>query len=460
MSVSVKEQRELARLERLASKPQSRIAYFYLLFLLSLIYIIDEVTSNISGTVQSNIVNEFFVLGKGLSFNEGLAALGAISNVMLIVMVFAPFYKALSDRFGRKIFLYVNTIGMGAGLFICYLSTSLPVFVVGMAISMFFISHDMQVVYIMEVAPPKWRATLYSVIKCIASVGIVLIPVLRAITMGDNGSMWRTIFIFPAALGVIVGLAAMMTAPESPQFLKDRIKYLKRTPQERLEAELKNREGKNAQKGGILRAFRFMFRHKQLRWLAIVNAIFFLSAAAIRYYEPIMSTGGMSTSDITRALFVFPFFNAGLTLINGFLCDRFGRKATSILMSGLCLTGFVLFVLGIGRGWAPYLIGALYGLYIGGFNAAGDVIGGIMCGESAPTHLRASVIAAQTLILLISYLVSNVVLIIALPFVKSIGMLCLSIAAPCMLAGLVIFTLRVKDTKGLDLGAVTGTEWD
>ena len=451
-----KEQKELNRLQTQAAKPQSRVGFYYLIFLLSLIYIIDEVASNISGTVQSSIVNEFFVQGQGLSFNEGLSALGVISFIPIAILLVSPFYKALSDRYGRKIFLSLNTIGMGLGLFICYSSTSLVVYIVGLTVALFCVSHDMQVVYIMETAPSKWRATMYSAIKCIASLGILLIPVLRSITMGIDATLWRTIFLFPAILGVVVGFIAMFTAPESPHFLKSRIAYLQTPPSERL-------TGKKADagdKGGIGRAIKFMFSHKQLRWLSIANLVFFLSSAAIRYYEPIMSSGGMSTEQITQALFVFPFFNAGLTLLNGLLSDRLGRKITTILMSGICLAGFVLFVVGANVGWPPYLIGMLYGSYIGGFNAAGDMLGGIMCGESAPTQLRASVIATQTLMLALAFVVSQIALVVLLLTVANIGILCLCIAAPTMLAGLVIFSLKVHDTKGLDLSTVTGTEWD
>ena len=458
--IYAKEQKELAKWEAEKAKPWKKGYYGYLLVILSIIYIMDEVTSGIRGTVQSSIVNEFFVQGKGMEYNEGLASLGAISMIVILVNVLAPFYKTLSDRYGRKIFLVLNTIGMGVGLLICYTSNSLAVYIAGVIISTFFTAHDMQVLYIMETAPKKLRGTVNASIKCVASLGVVLIPVLRTIFMGEDPTRWRVIFLVPGLLGFAIGIWVFISAKETPYFLERRIAFLKSTPEERAQkAEEEGLKSENG-KGGIGKAFRFMFQHKQLRGLLFANALFFFAVGGINNYESIMTTGGMSTVSVTQALFVYPFVNAFITLISGILADKIGRKKVAVVISVLSVTTFILFVLSVGGGWNPLIVGGLYGCYVGSFWAVGDIIGGIMCAESAPTHLRASIVGAQAFLVLIGVLLSTVLFSIGLLIIPSIHILCLILMAPPMIASLIVLTTKVADTKGVDLNTVTGCEWD
>ena len=454
------EQKELTKWEAQAAKPWKKGYYGYLLVILSIIYIMDEVTSNIRGSVQSSIVNEFFVVGRGMDYNEGLASLNLVSVVVILVGVLAPFYKSLSDRYGRKIFLVLNTFGMGAGLLVSYTSNSFGMYIAGVIIATFFTAHDMQVIYIMETAPKKLRATIYASIKCIASLGIVLIPVLRSALMGDDPTLWREIFLVPGILGFIIGLWALISAKETPYFLEQRIAFLKSTPEERAEKAREEGMKVNDGKGGIIKAFRFMFSHKQLRGLVIANVLFFFAYGGIKNYESIMTLGGMSTVDVTQALFVYPFVNALVTLLSGILADRIGRKKVAVTISALSIFTFIMFILSVNNGGDPHFIGALYGCYVGSFWATGDIIGGIMCAESSPTRLRASVVGAQTFLVLVGVLLSTVLFSVGLLSIPNIGTLCLILMVPPMVASLLVLTIKVGDTKGIDLNTVTGREWD
>jgi Sugar phosphate permease len=454
------EQKELAKWEAEKAKPWKKGYYGYLLVILSIIYIMDEVTSGIRGSVQSSIINEFFVIGRGMDYNEGLAAFGVISIIVILINVLAPFYKTLSDRYGRKIFLALNTIGMGTGLLICYTSNSFVVYIAGVIISTFFTAHDMQAIYIMETAPKKLRGTVYASIKCIASLGVVFIPVLRTIFMGEDPTQWRAIFLIPGVLGFVIGIWALLSAKETPYFLERRIAFLKSTPEDRAKEAKEEGLKKENGKGGIGKAFRFMFQHKQLRGLVFANILFFFAVGGINNYESIMTIGGMSTVNVTQALFVYPFVNAFITLISGILADKIGRKKVAVTISALSITTFILFILSVSGGWNPYLIGGLYGCYVGSFWAVGDIIGGIMCAESAPTHLRASIVGAQTFLVLIGVLLSTILFSVGLLIIPNIHTLCLILMAPPMVASLFVLTRKVGDTKGIDLNTVTGREWD
>ena len=88
--------------------------------------------------------------------------LDIVSFIAIPFQALSIFYKPLSDRFGRKIFLVINTLGMSLGM-----SHNLALYVVGAVIIFFFVPHDMQVVYVMESAPAKHPAKIYSTVKCI-----------------------------------------------------------------------------------------------------------------------------------------------------------------------------------------------------------------------------------------------------------------------------------------------------
>jgi hypothetical protein len=54
---------------------------------------------------------------------------------------------------------------------------------------------------------------------------------------------------------------------------------------------------------------------------------------------------------------------------------------------------------------------------------------------------------------------------IGLPLITLLGnskvpVITLCLAVPGMIAALIVMTLKVHDTKGVDLDKVTGTEWD
>ncbi len=47
-----------------------------------------------------------------------VAPISLAGNLLLVI---TPFYKALSDRYGRRLFLMINTVGMGIGMLIVFI---------------------------------------------------------------------------------------------------------------------------------------------------------------------------------------------------------------------------------------------------------------------------------------------------------------------------------------------------
>ena len=82
------EEKQLKKLTERQAKGNYKGYFFVLIFLIGLVNILDEVTSNLSVSVQSSFITEFFVnnpmFGKVYTFEEGLSlhsTIGVVSYV-------------------------------------------------------------------------------------------------------------------------------------------------------------------------------------------------------------------------------------------------------------------------------------------------------------------------------------------------------------------------------------------
>ena len=454
------EAKELVHRKNQLSKKHPKGYLWYLLVVLSIVYIVDEITSAMGSSMQSEVVTDFFVRGMGMEFNTGLAAFTAMSFPVYSVMAFMPFYKALADKYGRKPFLVLNTIGMGIGMGICMSATGPIIYIIGLMLINFVVFNDMQVIYVMECAPEKHRAKLTSLTKAVALLGVTLIPFLRDALMGNDGSQWRKVFLVPAVIALVVGIAAIFLMDETPVFLSKRIDYLSMSDEERAAKAALDKKAADESKGGVIRALKFIFSHRQIRAVAICSLVFMSATGVTSYYESIMKTGGMTTAQVTQAMYYIPFCNALMTAIGGFMTDGLGRKKSASILSLIAFVGLGAFVLCANYGMNPILVGISYGFFIGGLWSVADMLCLIISGESSPTHLRASVLATMSMMGGIGSAVSAVAITVGMLFVDSIGLLSLCICAPFMLLAIILLLTQVHETKGIDLNTVTGAEWD
>ena len=428
-----------------------------------LVHIVDEITTNLSNMVQSSVVTEFFVMGMGLEYNEGLATMAAVSAPLGIISMLAPFYKSLADRFGRKMFLVINTFGFALGLSICFLANHYMVYLVGTAVIGFFIAHDMQVVFILETAPKDKRATIYAVTKCLGTIGLVLVPVMRRFFLDADATNWRPMFGLPAFAAIAVGIVGLLFIYESRVFVQSRIDYLEKPYEERhpvkakLSKEEKKALKKSQRKAGVFPAIKYLLTHnKDLRWLTITYVVLSIGLVPIaNYYESIMSTGGMSTSEITNAQFVYPFGFALIILLGGLIGDKFGRKMTSVFNGCLSVVSFCLFIFGASHGWNSYFIGVLYSCFLGGYWTCLDYLS-VMASEKVPTDVRGSTLGALSLLQMAGCMVGMVVLTVSLAVFATafVGTLCAVVAVPSIVACMVLTVLKVKETKGVALDEI------
>ena len=455
-----REATELQRRKLQLQKKRPNGYLWYLLVVLSIVYIVDEITSAMGSALQSEVVTDFFVNGMGMEYNTGLAAFTAMGAPVYGVMILMPFYKSLADRYGRKLFLVLNTIGMGIGMGICMVSGSPLIYIFGMLVINFVMYNDMQVIYVMECAPEKHRAKLTSLTKAVALLGVTLIPVLRDAFMGNDGSQWRKVFMIPAIVALVVGIAAIFLMDETPAFVAKRVTYLEMTDEERSAKAADEKKAADESKGGVGRALKFIFKHRQIRSVAICALVFMSATGVTSYYESIMKTGGMDTAQVTQAMYYIPFFNALMTAIGGFMTDGLGRKKSATVLSVIAFVGLSAFVLSANYGLSPIIVGVSYGFFIGGLWSVADMLVLIISGESSPTHLRASVLGSMSLLVGLGSMGSSIAIMIGMLFVDSIGLLSLFVCGPFMLVALFILITKVHETKGIDLNTVTGEEWD
>ena len=206
-------------------------------------------------SVQTNIVQEFFVQNMGMEYGEGLSLLSALGFITYPVTALIVLYRPLADKFGRKPFLIVNTLCMATGLFIVYLSKNIYVYMIGSTLMGFMVSHDMQCVYILECSDEKTRARNYAIVKAVAILGTLLVPLLRDTLMKNVSERWHLVYLVPAIVGFCMALFALLFAKETTTFLVKRIAYLKTTEEER-QQQTKEQKEANSQ-GGIINAIKF-----------------------------------------------------------------------------------------------------------------------------------------------------------------------------------------------------------
>lgn len=294
--LQAREAKELIRREKQLGARSNKFYLIYLFMILSLIYITDEIASTISIQFQANIVTEFFVKNMGMEYGAGLSLFSAIGFISYPVTLLIIFYRPLADKFGRKPFLVINTLCMGLGLFLVYLSKDIYVYMIGGTLMSFMVSHDMQCVYILECSDKKSRARNYAIVKAVAILGTLLVPLLRATLMQNVSERWHVVYLVPAIIGFVMSLFALLFARETNAFLTKRIEYLK-TPIEEREQRSKEGREQNAQ-GGILTAVKFRI---QTQTIALFDyCLLLLLSRFVRYGNVQYGHGKVGADDGRR----------------------------------------------------------------------------------------------------------------------------------------------------------------
>ncbi len=446
--------KEIAKWQKVQAKPRFNGYVAYLIFIITLIYTVDEIASQIGTMMKTEIANDLFARFG----NSSVGALEALSIIGVPFQLLGLLYRPLSDKFGRKLFLVVNTIGMSLALFLVYLSQSVALYFIGACIIQFFIPHDMHVVYIMETTPAKHRAKIYSTVKFVATLGVLLIPLLRRFLMKEASS-WRNVYLIPAIVGLVTSFICLFFARETDTFVRSRLTYLNNP-------NFKKNEEKQP-KIQLFAALKYALKDKQLRWLYIVAALVNVGFLGSLNYSVVMSYGfaenlfhsfsqdamnAVSVGHVTKALSLFPIGCAVSQLLIGFISDAKGRKASALAAAANCVLAFLAFFFGSKYGMNPYIVGLFCGVFIGSYYAINDVII-MMVGESAPTSMRSSVMSAQFIVTIAGGAISYA---IGLPLMsvfgnEFVGVICFGLLVPGFIAALIALAKKTEDTNGANL---------
>lgn len=465
--IAAKKEKEIAKWEKQKARPKGNTYFWYLVLIIGLIYAVDEIASQIGTLMKTEIANDLFQSASSVTI------LNLLQVVAIPFQILGLLYRPLADRYGRKTFLVANTFGMSIALFIIFLSQSVPMYVLGACLIMFFIPHDMHVVFIMESSPQKRRAITYSVIKFFANMAVMLVPILRRLLM-QNAGEWRKVYMIPAIVGIVISLIALLCARETDAFIDSRLRFLRMTDEE-IKAEQEQKKADNAQ-GGLIAALKFGLAHKQLRWVFICFALAGIGVIGSLDYQTIITYGYaqsvhggitdnflnlVSINEVTKALILFPIGSAIAQVIMGFVSDLKGRKTAAITVAANCLVCFLGFTLGAKFNLNPYIAGFLCGAFVGSYYSTNDVLI-MMASESAPTNLRSSTSSAQTVIGFIGYAFAYLIYVpVTMIFGNaSIATVSLCLLVPSFAATLIALIKNTHDTKNVDLETVTGCEWD
>ncbi|MBO4358289.1 MAG: MFS transporter [Erysipelotrichaceae bacterium] len=465
MTKQEKEQREIARLERASAFHQHRHYFLILIVVLSIVYIVDELTSSVRGIVETQTICDLFNTTFGSTeYNNASGTLGLVTTGAYLIYLVSPFYKSLADRFGRRIFLIINTLGMGVGMLVCIISKSIPLYILGTVIMTFFTPNDMQVIYIMECAPKEHRAKLCSITKGLALISVSLLGLFVKLFVNDAvPSTWRNVFIIPIILAFVIGIAAIYFVKETPVYTEKRLEYLRSSEEERqaaAEAERLAQENEKKNSVSVWGAFKYIFTHRQTRAIAIVAFILAFSTGYTGKYQPMMqagvTNGVMNNNAYNIILMFYPVINGIFTMIGGFLTDSLGRKKSALILGLWAAFGLAVFAYGCIYPLNPWIVGLAYGISIAGLWSISDMIYFVITSESTPTEIRASVVGSMQLVGMVgtglNMVYNNVVTMVAgslnLPVVLTVAYL------PLLTLSLIIMMLKVKETRDVDLDNV------
>lgn len=454
----MREQEEISRLQKAKNKKGGKYYFIVLIGLILLVDIIDNITTNATGSVTSAFIREFFIeghlFGNTYDLNSGLALHNTINLIGYVIGLLTPFYKAQADRYGRKPLFVISTLGMTVGLLTVYFSKSYFVFLLGNFIMTFFLSHDIQIIYLLEEAPSKYRATVYSFIKGLGGLSAILLPLMRDFLLHNDETLWRNVFLLPGIAGLIICVLVFLFARETETFVDGRLAYLQipYEKRQRQKEELKQQKKADSNKAGIINAIKFIFSNKELRNLIIIKTIFDAAIIAVTNYEPIMTEAGMTPENKTIALYFYPAIYCVSVMISGILADRWGRKKTIVLFGTICFITFALFVVSARKLWNPQIVGLMYGLYLGGYWIGRDYME-IVSTEMVPTEIRASIVGAEGLLVYIGMALGFAFVNVGILFMP-IWLTCLVFIVPCVSVSIVLFSLKVRETKGIDYRSI------
>ena len=473
--IKQREAKELAKWQAEKAKPKKNFYAIYMLAICAVINLADDLCSNLGTQMKSILATVFFEPVFGAEY--AIARMDAFAMITFLFYGFAFLYKVLADRYGRRIFLIVNTFGMGIAMICIGLATNIPVYLVGACFVTFFTPHDLQMSYIMESAPPQHRAKYSAVIKALSALATVLVPLLRnAFVSSVDYSQWRMVYLIPSLVAFVGAIVAMLTIRETDAFVEMRIRQLTMTEAEKA-AEKLNKKQDTTSRGGIFKGIKFIFTHKQMLWLVLGYGAWTFCNSFATSYEPILTmnytqtfmTSGLtleaakqaSIDFVSQCLLMIPFGTALTWFAQGFVSDKLGRKPAAVILAISTILFLCIGYMGVYWGLPALLLGFLIGAGYGSFCAASENMFYII-NESSPTNLRTSVASMFPVVsgqFSLMAMALNTILLNVLGDLKIIYVNLIT-CIPGLIVALLVLIFKIKETRGIDLTTIKGDEFE
>jgi sugar porter (SP) family MFS transporter len=355
-------------------------------------------TAIIAGAAR--FLKERFALS---AFGEGLA----VSIVLVGCMAGAAIAGTVSDRLGRRRFMFISAVLFFISALGCAIPQNLIQFLAfrfigGLAIGSASIVSPL---YISEVAPPKIRGALVSVNQLAIVTGILMSYFVSWILVGAGASNWRWMFA-TGAIPAVVFFLFVLGVPESPRWL---VKQGRESEASTILTRLNGPEIAQTEmvtiketltlEGGSLKEL-FQPGFRTALFIGIFLAVFqqITGINAVIYYAPrFFEAAGLARSSAILQSALIGVVNVIFTLVAIALVDRLGRKP--MLMVGSAGMGLSFILLGAAFKFQLFsgsLILLFTLLYIAFFAMTLGPIVWVVIAEIFPTRIRGRAMAIAT----------------------------------------------------------------
>lgn len=323
-----------------------------LILLLILIQFGDSFCAELYDKVQSLYLKDLLMMPKNMTLEEATVLLNFAAIPFCIIAALAPITRVLVDYIGKKKVLLLSMAILVTGCIICVLTNNWLVFLFGSALVSFGCSVDMQYIYIVEEFSEKHRGSIRGILAAVAALAGMTVALVR-------NPNWRKLYLIGLIMVAVVIVISILLLP------KERV-YIKEIKKE-----------KDIQLLGIKENFIYL----------LPLFIWGIGVAGVTFYnEPIASMILKNESKIQLAMIIQPLLTTLITLMSGFLSDRFTRKKVIFGDIFVTLTGTLIFVLiAIIKYINPVLLGIGWGMMIGGFFAATNLML-LVVTENAPAE--------------------------------------------------------------------------
>ena len=355
-------------------------------------------TAIIAGAAR--FLKERFALS---AFGEGLA----VSIVLVGCMAGAAIAGTVSDRLGRRRFMFISAVLFFISALGCAIPQNLIQFLAfrfigGLAIGSASIVSPL---YISEVAPPKIRGALVSVNQLAIVTGILMSYFVSWILVGAGASNWRWMFA-TGAIPAVVFFLFVLGVPESPRWLVKQGRESEASTiltrlngPEIAKSELVNIKETLTLEGGSLKEL-LQPGFRTALFIGIFLAVFqqITGINAVIYYAPrFFEAAGLARSSAILQSALIGVVNVVFTLVAIALVDRLGRKP--MLMVGSAGMGLSFILLGAAFKFQLFsgsLILLFTLLYIAFFAMTLGPIVWVVIAEIFPTRIRGRAMAIAT----------------------------------------------------------------